>query len=157
MHYWAPENPHWMREIDHQRRWSINVWCGILGNQVIGPYFIEGQLTGQKYATFITEILPALLENVPLNIRLGMWYMHDGCPAHYARVSREALHRQFPHRWIGRDGEFLWPPRSPDLTPMDYFLWGTLKNTVYCEPPTTVENMKDRILETCNRLSSETI
>ena len=49
------------------------MWCGILGNQIIGPYFIDGQLTGQKYATFVTEILPTLLENVPLNIRLEMW------------------------------------------------------------------------------------
>jgi len=37
------------------------------------------------------------------------------------------------------------------------FLQGTLKDTVYREPPTTIENMKEQILETYNRLSSETI
>ena len=26
MHYSSIENPHWMREVDRQRPWSINVW-----------------------------------------------------------------------------------------------------------------------------------
>lgn len=25
----------------------------------------------------------------------------------------------------------MWPPRSPDLTPLDFFLWSELKNFVY--------------------------
>ena len=157
MHYWAPENPHWMREVDHQRQWSVNVWCGILGNQLIGPYFIDEQLTGQKYSNFLSEILPTLLENVPFNIRIQMWYQHDGCPAHYAHVARQTLNRLFPNQWIGRGGEFPWPARSPDLTPLDYFLWGILKDTVYRAPPTTAENMKQRIREACIMLDADTI
>jgi len=39
MHYWSSENPHWMRGVQNQERWTINVWCGLLGNQVIGPFF----------------------------------------------------------------------------------------------------------------------
>jgi hypothetical protein len=34
-------------------------------------------------------------------------------------------------RWIGRGGSITWPPRSPDLTPLDFFLWGYAKNIVY--------------------------
>jgi hypothetical protein len=34
-------------------------------------------------------------------------------------------------RWIGRRGLIAWPPRSPDLTPLDLFLWGYGKNIVY--------------------------
>jgi len=41
-HYWSAENPHWMRENDHQGRWCINVWLGIVGDHVIGPHFFEG-------------------------------------------------------------------------------------------------------------------
>jgi len=26
--------------------------------------------------------------------------------------------------WIGQGGPMAWPPRSPDLIPMDFFLWG---------------------------------
>lgn len=39
MHYWSVNNPHWMREVDHQNRWSLNVWCGILDGRIIGPFF----------------------------------------------------------------------------------------------------------------------
>jgi hypothetical protein len=28
-------------------------------------------------------------------------------------------------------GPIARPPRSPDLTPLDFFLWGYVKNTVY--------------------------
>lgn len=97
MHYWAPKNPHWMREVDHQRQWSINVWCGMLGNQLIRPYFINDQLTGQKYVNFLNDTLPSLLENVPLNIRTQIWYQHDDCPAYYARNVRQVLDRKFPN------------------------------------------------------------
>lgn len=40
MHYWSPVNPHWMREVNYQNRWSLNVWCGILGDRIIGPFFL---------------------------------------------------------------------------------------------------------------------
>ncbi|PNF41627.1 hypothetical protein B7P43_G07619, partial [Cryptotermes secundus] len=46
------------------------------------------------------------------------------------------LSNELRHRWIGRVGEvdvalFTWPPRSPDLTPCDFFLWGYIKDRVY--------------------------
>ena len=49
---------------------------------------------------------------------------HDGAPAHFALDVREYLDNVFPNRWIGRGGPVQWPPRSPDLTPMDFFIWG---------------------------------
>ncbi|KZC15158.1 hypothetical protein WN55_07986 [Dufourea novaeangliae] len=81
----------------------------------------------------------------------------DGCLAHYARRVRVALNELYPNKWIGRGGLVSWLPRSPDLTPLDFFLWGALKNAVYHEVPTTPENMKQRIIAACARISSETI
>ncbi|KOC70374.1 hypothetical protein WH47_02877 [Habropoda laboriosa] len=63
-----------------------------------------------------------------------MWYQHNGCPAYYAQA-RQVLQRLYHNRWIGRGGQTPWQIRSSDLTPFDYFLWGHLKNKVYCEPP----------------------
>jgi hypothetical protein len=34
------------------------------------------------------------------------------------------LNRMYPNRWIGRGGLRYWTPRSPDLNPLDFFLWG---------------------------------
>lgn len=39
-HLWATENPHAFRQTSHQYRWSINVWAGMLGDRLVGPYFM---------------------------------------------------------------------------------------------------------------------
>ncbi|ERL96121.1 hypothetical protein D910_01103, partial [Dendroctonus ponderosae] len=48
-------------------------------------------------------------------------------------------------KWIGRDWFQNWPPRSPDLTPLDFCLWGYIKGIVYHTLPTTSHDMKTRI------------
>ena len=56
MHYWANENPRWMRTVPFQHLWYVNCWCGDVGNHVIGQHFFEGRLTGQVYANFLDMI-----------------------------------------------------------------------------------------------------
>ena len=41
----------------------------------------------------------------------------------------------------------LWPPRSPDMTPPDYFSWGYLKGRVYQNKPRTIDALKANITE----------
>ena len=77
-----------------------------------------------NYIIFIRDILPEMLENVPLQVRQRLWFQQDGAPAHFALDVREYLNNIFPNGWIGRGGPVQWPPRSPDLTPMDFFIWG---------------------------------
>ncbi|KAJ8915500.1 hypothetical protein NQ315_012381 [Exocentrus adspersus] len=104
MHYWSVANPRWLREVEHQRPWTLNVWCGIIGDKLIGPYFIEGTLNEQKYQEFLDQHLPLLLEDLTLQERANMWFQHDGCPAHYAIISHEVLDREYTDRWIVRGG-----------------------------------------------------
>ena len=47
----------------------VNVWCAVLDDQLIGPFILEGSLTGEAYLRFLQEELPRLLEDVPLNKR----------------------------------------------------------------------------------------
>lgn len=86
-----------------------------------------------------------------------MWFMQDGCPAHFAMGVRQSVTAMFGPNWIGRGGPVPWPARSPDLTVMDYYLWGRLKEIVYRTAPTTKDDMKDRIREACRRLSEEEV
>lgn len=58
-----------------------------------------------------------------------MYFQQDGAPAHYKDFVRVALNNKFEQRWIGRGGPIAWPPRSPDLTPCDFFLWGYVKTS----------------------------
>ena len=153
MHYWSPNNPHWMKEVQHQGRWSVNVWCGILGGRIIGPFIFDQPLTGQIYLNFLQNNLPILLENVDLQTRQNMFFQHDGCPAHFAVIVRNYLDAIFPGKWIGRGSVFPWPSRSPDLTCLDYYLWGRLKDLVFQNRPTSRENMILRIENAIQSLS----
>ncbi|PNF20181.1 hypothetical protein B7P43_G16983 [Cryptotermes secundus] len=49
-------------------------------------------------------------------------FQQDGAPPHYLGEVREYLNTRFPGRWIGREAPIAWPPRSPGLTPLDFFL-----------------------------------
>lgn len=157
MRYWAFENPHWMREVDNQRYWVLNTWCGIIGNQIIGPHFFEGNLNGEMYNEFLLEVLPNLLAEVPIEVRNNMWFQHDGAPAHFAVNVRQTLNQQYPEQWIGRGGPVNFPARSPDLTCLDYYLWGRLKDLVYKDRPTTREDMMHRIRNAVASISGEEV
>ena len=52
----------------------------------------------------------------------------------------------YPGHWIGRGGPVAWPPRSPDLTPLDFFLWEHIKSIVYETPVPDEETLLARIL-----------
>lgn len=39
--------------------------------------------------------------------------------------------KHFQTSWIGRNGPLPWPPRSPDITPLDFFLWAFAKDLLY--------------------------
>lgn len=156
-HYYSDENPHLLRTLDHQHRWSVNVWGGILGSKVIGPHFFDGTLNGEKFRRFLRDDLPELLEDVDLDIRRRMWMQLDGAPAHYHGNVRDGLNRRFPNRWIGRGGPHNWPARSPDLTCVDFFLWGYIKNSVYDVPPTTPDDMKQRIRNAFQTITPQTL
>ena len=45
-----------------------------------------------------------------------------------------------------------WPPRSPDLTPCDFFLWGYVKSKVYFPAPATMEQLMERIRHEADEL-----
>jgi hypothetical protein len=52
----------------------------------------------------------------------------------------------FPGRWVGRDGPSPWSPRSPGITPLDFFLWGYVTDIVYKTPVTSLDELKLRIV-----------
>ena len=75
----------------------------------------------------------------------SIWYQQDGAPPHYAAPVRQYLDELFPNRWIGRRGFVEWPARLPDLSPLDYFLWGYLKCKVFATKPSDINELKRRI------------
>ena len=74
-----------------------------------------------------------------------MWFQQDEAAAHTARATVELLRQIFGHRIISQNSEIYWPSRSPDLMPLDYFLWGDLKERVCINKPHTLQQLKDNI------------
>jgi hypothetical protein len=58
-------SPLWAQHNPLQVCWSINVWAGITGNCVVGPYLLPDRVNGPAYYVFLQEVLPVLLEVVP--------------------------------------------------------------------------------------------
>ncbi|GFY09619.1 putative DD41D transposase [Trichonephila clavipes] len=75
----------------------------------------------------------------------GLWFQQDGATCHTARVTIDLLKDTFGDRLISRFGPVNWPPRSCDLTPLDYFLWGYVKSLVYADKPQALDHLEDNI------------
>ena len=64
----------------------------------------------------------------------NFWFMQDGALAHNADTVIRFLENNFPNKWIGINSPHIrWPARSPDLTPCNFSLWGTVKDTIHRE------------------------
>ncbi|GFW58001.1 hypothetical protein TNCV_2741471 [Trichonephila clavipes] len=74
-----------------------------------------------------------------------LWFQQDGATCHTARATIDLLKDTFGERLISRFGPVNWPPRSCDLTPLDYFLWGYVKSLVYADKPQTLDHLEDNI------------
>ncbi|GFU50916.1 hypothetical protein TNCV_4461141 [Trichonephila clavipes] len=74
-----------------------------------------------------------------------LWFQQDGATCHTARATVDLLKDTFGDRLISRFGPVNWPPRSCDLTPLDYFLWGYVKSLVYADKPQTLDHLEDNI------------
>lgn len=148
--YWSAENPG--KIIDKEVNLpGITVWCGMSSEGIIGPYFFDGTVTSATYLAMLRDWLWPLIQNRNFILQ------QDGAPPHYGRQVRSWLDEKFANAWIGRRGWIEWPPRSPDLSPLDFFLWGVIKNTVYSVKPRTLEDMRQRIQEAITAIDLELV
>jgi hypothetical protein len=88
----------------------------------------------------------------------------DGDLPHFHREVQRFLSEHLPRRWIGRCVQNTdlpledWPPRSPDITPCDFFLWGYAKDLVFLPPlPCNLKEMKERFMAAMLTVDSDTL
>lgn len=153
--YWAEENPHIAVEGHLQNDPKVNVWCGIHDFKIIGPVFLTQNLTGATYLEMLETVLPPYLDDLTLDKRRVFCFQQDGAPPHFAVIVRKWLNDHFRCNWIGRGGPTAWPARSPDLTPLDFFLWGYIKSKVYANRPRNIEELKFNIASIARSISTE--
>ncbi|GFU02759.1 DUF4817 domain-containing protein [Trichonephila clavipes] len=101
---------------------NLTVWCTLWAGGIIGPYFFKNDEGHNE-----------------------LWFQQDGATCHTARSTIDLLRDTFGDRLISRFGPVNLPPRSCDLTPLDYFLWGYVKSLVYADKPQTLDHLEDNI------------
>ena len=82
--------------------------------------------------------------------RRHMIFQLDGAPPHWGLQVRAFLNDKFLERWIGRGGPAAWPPRSPDINSLDFFLWGYVKIEVF----KSLQHLKCRITQALAQCTS---
>ncbi|PNF20161.1 hypothetical protein B7P43_G00613 [Cryptotermes secundus] len=146
---WGTENPRAIVALERDSP-KLNVFCAMSQTKLYGPFFFcEKTVTGTSYLDMLQLwlwLFPQLVADSG-----DFVFQQDGAPPHWNINVRRYLNNELRHRWIGRVGEddaalFAWPPRSPDLTPCDFFLWGYIKDRVYVPPlPRTLVELRERI------------
>ena len=63
----------------------------------------------------------------------NIWFQQDRATCHTAEARLDVLCPGFEDHIITCRADVVWPPRSWDLTPLDYYLLGAVKDKCYTD------------------------
>jgi len=155
--YWAPQDPH---EVHERPLYSpkVTVWCAIGKVGLIVPYFlmkiwITTTVNSARYTDMINNFLELELRSRRTNNQ-NVWFQQHGDTAHTATAAMAVVRTMLPDRLISRC-DVPWPPRSPELSICDFFLWFYLQPRVYEGKPRTLEEKKGAIRKQIGMINQE--
>ena len=147
-HIWGTETPHaYIEKPTHPKR--LTVCYGFWSRGIIGQFFFENEqgeavtVNGDCYRAMLNEFLFTKIEEVDMGNRTTL---HATQP----KLHSMFLCLVFEDRIISRRVDIVWPPRSCDLTLLDYYLWGAVK-------PETIDALKDNTREVIGEIQLHTI
>ena len=158
--HWGTENPHLaVAKPAHPQR--VTVWYAVSSEVIIGPIFIKGAVTSEKYQELLQRDFFPLIRRQRLI--QDYWFQQDGARPHRTQQVLESLNTTFHGHLITLDYDKVtdrgieWPPYSPDLNCCDFFLWGHIKDRVYRTAPRTIEDLKEAITRETRAIESEVL
>jgi hypothetical protein len=129
---------------------KLLVWCAITTTKIIGPYFFKESVNQHNYLFMLKNFF------WPKHIRVEgyreYYFQQDGATPHSAKIVQDWLKSKFGDFFLDKT---KWPPRSPDLNPCDFFLWGYLKQRVYKPIPKTLDELKVNIEREIKKINEE--
>lgn len=151
IYFWSKSNPRYYEELQ-QHPPHVMLWAGVTSTHVVGPYFFPaGGVNSDRYMDMLEHwLIPELYR---LGIVIDAILQQDGAPAHFSISVREFLTTQFP-LWIGRGGPLAWPPRSPDLTTCDNWLWSFVKEQVSSKRLHSIDELKQAVRDAFGQIKS---
>ena len=85
------------------------------------------------------------------------WFQQDGASPHTSARTLEWLQGKFQDRIVSRRCDVEWAPHSPDLSPLDFHLWGYLKGRVYRHSLQTIPDLKEEITKVMKAIPIEQV
>ena len=153
LQHWSDHNEHVFQPRNMQGRFGFNIWIGVVGPRMIGPFIYDGNLNAQRYINILARFVEPYLEDLPLAEMIRKLYQQDGAPAHNAAVTTNKLNQMFGDQWMGTRGPVPWPARSPDLSPLDFFIWGFVKDQIFKTIPESREELEERVRNAIARIT----
>ena len=119
----------------------VMVWAAISERGKLALEFLDSErLTGKKYIDKVLK--PALIPAAKDQFADEAWcFQQDGAPCHRAQIVQDFLAGNVPD-FLDKDE---WPPHSPDLNPLDFYLWGRLEGQVNTKRFSSVDELKAKI------------
>lgn len=143
---WGEENPHVYNETKSFSP-KITIWIAMSASTIIGPYVFRDEqgkpttVNAKRYVEMLDQYFLPQLHQRHIQVQ-DTWFQQDLATPHTSGRASDFLQSKFGERLISRG---LWPARSPDLAPPDFYLFGHLKHKVYKEQPSTLDELEIRI------------
>ena len=87
----------------------------------------------------------------------NIWFQLDGATCNTSKATPDVLRPVFVDRISSRRADVVWPSRSCELTPLDYYLWGAVNDKYYADKPETIDDLKDNIRKAIGEIQLHTI
>ena len=111
-------------------------------------------VNGDRYWAMLNEFLFTKIVEQDIG---NIWFQQDEAKCHTAVATLDVLRPVFEDRFISRRADVVWPPRSCDFIPFDYYLWGAVEDNCYAYKPETIYALKDNIREAIGEIQLHTI
>ena len=138
----------------------VTVWCGFWYGGIIETFFFENEqgaavtVNVELYRAMLNEFLFPKIEKDGID---NIWFQQDRAICHAANVITDLLRTAFENRIISRNSAVNWPPRSCDLTQLDYLLCGAVKDKCCANHPKTIKAFKHEIEVVIHGIEAQTI
>ena len=125
---------------------KVMVWCAFSSKSFYGPYFFEETVNWQNYLAMLKNFF--WQRHKMVKDSRYFFFQQDGVPPHRKKEVQTWLKSKFGANFLESN---VWPPRSPDLNPCDFSLWGTIKQGAYEPKPNNIEELKSNIKREINK------
>ena len=158
MRFWGREQPRLFFRTKPLHPQYVTVWIAISCKGICGPYFFEDNagaretVNQERYLNMLNRFFYQHLQDHNMDATT-QWFQQDGATSHTTRAVLQSLSTIFEERIISMKTAFPWPARSPDLSVLDFWVWGMLKDNIFRDAvPNTIQDLKQCIVNEVRKI-----